>query len=410
MSTTAAVDGITAFFTRAPDALDDPAAIFRALRAGGPAIWVGGPPGGPPWLNAWHLIGYDAVATALRDPRLSSARDMTAPARAAGPPTDNPKLAFLFRVGRHMMITRDAPAHTRLRGLVNTAFTPRVVARMGDGIAASVANLLDAAQARGGELDVMRDLAYPLPAIVIARLLGLPETEWPMFKRWSDGLIGGALSDAQIDNFYELGRYLQQAIAWRRAAPHDDLIGGLVAARDNDDALSDDELISQLVVLLIGGHETTSYAIGNAVRRLLQLDGAWTGLTDDELPVAIEELLRYDPPFQGLARLATEDCDIGGARIQHGQSVWCWIGGANHDPARFPDPDTLHLDRADNRHLTFGVGPHFCLGAALARLELRITLTTLRQRYPTLRLTSEQIDWNRASFIRGPRTLPTHAA
>jgi cytochrome P450 len=252
----------------------------------------------------------------------------------------------------------------------------------------------------------MIDLAAPLPAMVIARLLGIPPDDWQMFKGWSDGLIGFNITQQKIDNFFQLGEYLRAAIADRRATPRDDLISGLIAARDQDDALSEDELIGQCVILLIGGHETTTYAIGNAAHRLLADRGLWGEFPGVSIEGAIEELLRFDSPFQALARKALEDIDLNGHQVRAGDTVWLWIAAANHDPSQFPDPERLDLNRGENRHLSFGIGPHYCLGAPLARIELQIAVRTVRERFPTLQLASDTVEWKRDGAIRGPRTLP----
>jgi cytochrome P450 len=305
----------------------------------------------------------------------------------------------------------DAPDHTRLRRLSLNAFTPRVVEAMRADIQSIVDDLLDAAVAKGdGQFDLMAGLAAPLPAIVIARLLGIPPHDWAQFKQWSDGIIGFNTTQAKIDGFYELGQYLRARIAERRRDPQQDLMSGLIAARDQDDALSEDELVGQCVILLVGGHETTTYALGNGAYRLLADRPLWDRLPQVPISGVVEELLRYDSPFQALARRASVALDLDGHEIATGDTVWLWIAAANHDPAQFSAPGVIDVNRAENRHLSFGLGPHYCLGAALARLELQVGLGTLRRRFPELQLADETIEWRRDGAIRGPRSLAVAGA
>lgn len=306
-----------------------------------------------------------------------------------------------------MMLTMDPPDHTRLRRLVTAAFTPRAVEALRDDVRALVDGLLDEAASSGGTFDLVRAFAYPLPTVVIARLLGLPEADWPAIKRWSEPGIAFAQDERALPNAIALGGYLAEAVARRRREPaaSPDLIGALVAARDGGDVLSDAELVGQCQLLLVAGHETTSYALATAVLNLLRTPGAWEGLPGQDMDRAVDELLRYDAPFQAMNRIAAADLEAGGQTIRAGEFVWLWVGAANRDPIRFPDPDRLDLDRADNRHLSFGLGIHFCLGAALARLEMAVALTRLRTRFPRLRLVDEAVVW-RDPAIRGPKTLP----
>jgi cytochrome P450 len=251
----------------------------------------------------------------------------------------------------------------------------------------------------------MAELASPLPAMVIASLLGLPAADWSRFKRWSDGIIGFNITQQKLDSFHELGQYLLARIEERRVQPTGDLISGLIVARDEHDALTEEELVAQCVVLLVGGHETTTFALGNAVYRLLADQPLWESLANISIETAVEELLRYDSPFQSLSRRASVDFELEGEVIAGGDTLWLWIAAANHDPAQFNAPERIDLQREENRHLSFGLGPHFCLGAALARLELQIALAALRRRFPSLRLKSEAADWKRDGAIRGPQSL-----
>jgi cytochrome P450 len=392
---------------RDPALLADPYPAYRALREAGPVIRLDGPAAGPPWWNAWHCFAYDDVAALLRDDRISSRRQMAAlPLERFGIDPTTPAARFFWTMQAQMMLTLDAPDHTRLRRLALAAFTPRVVEGMRGEIQGIVDALLNEAAANGPTFDLMARFAAPLPAMVIARLLGIPATDWTRFKRWSDGLIGFALTQTKIDSFFALGEYLAEQIAARRRAPRDDLISALIAARDEADALTEEELIGQCVLLLVGGHETTTFALGNAAYRLLAYRARWNALPELPIDRAVDELLRYDSPFQALARRTRAEIDVGGERIGPGETVWLWIAAANHDPAQFAAPEMIDLGRAENRHLSFGLGPHYCLGAALAQLELQIGLTTMRTRFPHMRLAAEEVDWQRDGAIRGPRTLP----
>ncbi len=399
-------------FRRDPVFLADPYPIYCELRETTPVLRVDGPEGGPPWLNAWHVFTYADSALSLRDERFSSRRQMAAlPLERFGIDPTTPAARFFWTMQTLTMLTMDAPDHTRLRRLSLKAFTPRIVAGMRDGIQTIVDSLLaDPARQEGARFDVMADLASPLPAMIIAQLLGIPSEDWASFKRWSDGIIGFNITQEKLDNFYELGQYLVARIAERRGHPGTDLISGLINARDQDDALSEDELVAQCVVLLVGGHETTTFALGNAIYRLLTDPPLWENLPRVSIETAVDELLRYDSPFQSLARRANVDLEVGGQAIAAGDTIWFWIAAANRDPAQFTSPEHIDLRRKENRHLSFGLGPHYCLGAALARLELQVALATLRQRVPTLRLVSDTVEWKRDGAIRGPQSLLVSAS
>lgn len=390
----------------------DPYPLFRELRESGPTHWLGGGPGGPRWHNTWHLFGYTDVANALRDLRLSSRQPMATPPPAAPEPEglserQREARAYFWRaLAEPTMLTTDPPDHTRLRRIVAAAFMPRVVSQMRGTIEACVTELLDDASARGDGLDVVRDLAYPLPTIIIAALLGLPVEDWSRVKALSDGLITFFPQQRNFDQLYELHTYWRALMAERRDAPRDDLLSALIAARVDGEVFSDDELIGQLTLLLVAGHETTTYALGSAVLHLLEHPGLWESLPEFPIESAVEELLRFDPPFQALGRVAASDVALGGVSIRAGDHVQLWLAAANRDPAHFPDPDRLDLGRDKNRHLTFGLGTHFCLGAALARLELQTALTVLRDRYPRLALAAEEVARRNDSAIRGPAALP----
>jgi len=317
-------------------------------------------------------------------------------------------------IGSRSMLIQDPPEHTRLRGLVSRAFTPRRVAELEPRVAALVAGLLDDAFARG-EVDWIHDVAEPLPAVVIAELLGVPPEDHRTFRRWSSRLIDALPVFGETDASDEVGSavetiagYLREQIARRRAEPRDDLLSALVAARDEQDALSEEELVANAFLLLLAGHETTTNLIGNGLLALLRHPEQLDWLRADpagRVENAVEELLRYDSPVQGTVRVAVQDVEIGGQAIAKGALVVCAIGAANRDPAVHPDPDRLDLARDPIRHLSFGFGTHFCLGASLARLEGRAVFRALAERAASVERLDERLEYRANPVLRGLRSL-----
>jgi cytochrome P450 len=315
------------------------------------------------------------------------------------------------------MLVVDPPDHTRLRGLVSKAFTPRMVERMSAQAQAIVDAALDEAARRGG-LELVEDLAYPLPVTVIARLLGVPEEDWPRFREWSRVLaasldpVAAAMQDearqaesAAADRAIQ--DYLADIVARRRGAPGDDLISALIAVEERGDVLGERELVVMLVLLLIAGHETTVNLIGNGILALLRNPAQLALLRSrpELLTVAVEELLRWDSPVQLTGRVVGETCELGGRTLRRGEFVLTLLGAANRDPAQFADPDRLDLTRDPNQHFSFGRGIHFCLGAPLARLEGRLAIGSLVRRFPDLRLDGEPVR-SETITLRGLRRLP----
>jgi cytochrome P450 len=306
------------------------------------------------------------------------------------------------------MLVMDPPDHTRVRKLVNKAFTPRRVAALRDHVETLVARLLDEAGA-AGRFDLIHDFAEPLPAIVIAELLGVPPEDHRQFRQWSSQLIGaiGSTRPEQRDAAMEGGRallaYLSDTIAARRRAPRDDLISAMIQAQEASDALSDAELLATSNLLLLAGHETTTNLIGNGTLALLREPGSWQRLAGDPalVPTAIEELLRFDGPVQATVRVALEDVPLGDHVMPEGSLVLASIGSANHDPAMFADPDRLDLARDPNPHLAFGIGTHFCMGAPLARLEAEAAFRALTQRFPGLSLVDDCPEYRPNPVLRG---------
>lgn len=380
----------------------DPYPVLRAIREQDPVHWM-------ETARGWLITRYDDVSGLLRDPRISADRTpMSVDASWR-------RGSEIQRWLESSLLGLDPPEHTRLRKLVNRAFTPRVVEPMRDRIAAITDELLDA-RAADGRMDVIADLAEPLPVRVIADLLGVPREDQSRFAGWSSALGAAfdiAFEKATIDAadraVLEMRTYFRRLLDARRREPRDDLLTALVQAEEEGDKLSEDELYSFCIILLAAGHETTMNFIGNGVLALLehreQLDRliAAPELVDG----AVEELLRYDAPPQATTRRAVEALELGGKRIREGDLLVLSLAAANRDPARFPDPDVLDIGRADNRHLTFAVGPHFCVGAPLARLEGSIVFTRLVQRFPEIRFDPDRPYERRATgTVRGLRSLP----
>ena len=287
------------------------------------------------------------------------------------------------------ILSLDPPRHRQLRSLVSQAFTPRSIALLTPRITQIAHEYLDKV-APTGRMDIIQDLSYPLPVIVIAELLGVPTEDRAQFKRWSDGLISPA-PDAVNSVVVEMNRYFRPIIAERRSSPREDLISGLVAAEVDGEKLTERELLSFCVILLVAGNVTTTNLIGNAILCFDEHPEVMDQLREDLslLPIAIEEVLRYRSPVQILVRAAAEDTVIGGKEIKQGQFVVPYIGSANRDGAQFPEPDVFDIRRTPNRHVAFGHGIHFCIGAPLARLETRIAFEALLTRFKNIRRVQE---------------------
>jgi cytochrome P450 len=386
----------------------DPFATFRAMRAEDPVFRQ---PGLDSETPIWFVTRYEDVQAVLldderftRDPRRALTEEELGQ-RAAVPLPD--------ALENHML-NRDGDDHRRLRRLVTKAFTPRVVEGLRPRIQELADDLLDAVEARGA-MDLAAEYAFPLPITVIAELLGVPVADHDRFRRWSEAVITPALSPEQLESFFEqMGEfveYLTALFAERRATPADDLISGLIRARDEGDALSEEELFGTVVLLIVAGHETTVGLIGNGVLNLLTHPDQLELVRADPalLGRAVEELLRFEGPVERtLNRWATTDVELGGETIRRGELVIAIVGSADRDEERFADPDRLDVTRGDRRHLAFGLGPHYCLGAPLARLEAEIALGTLVRRLPGLRLTvpREELEWRPTPGFRRLVSLP----
>jgi cytochrome P450 len=343
----------------------------------------------PDRQSAWLVTRYDDVATVLRDGRfVKDKRNVLTPAQLARLPW----MPALFKPLERNMLDLDEPDHTRLRGLVHKAFTPRLVENMRGRIQALTDELLDAVQ-RKGRMDLIRDYALPLPTTIIAEMLGAPARDWHRFHRWTSALVSTAATTwgklKMLPSVWALLRYSRNLVRSRRAAPQDDLVSALVSAREADDRLSEDEMLAMIVLLLVAGHETTVNLIGNGVLALLEHPEQMKRLRSDPVLIrpAVEELLRYDAPVaMASERYAREDMTVAGVTIRRGDLVVPVLASANRDERKFDRPEALDLAREPNPHLAFGHGPHYCLGAPLARLEGQIAINTLLHRLPDLRL------------------------
>jgi pimeloyl-[acyl-carrier protein] synthase len=392
-----------------PGFVADPYPFYESLRSAGPVVWVPGVFG----LGAWVVTGHAACAAALKSKQLGKEGYRVLPPE---------KLALLPQEGlevaerrKNNMLFRDPPDHTRLRGLVNQAFTPRTVERLRPHVAGIAEHLLDAVAASGGG-DLIRAFAFPLPIIVIAELLGVPSGDRDRFKDWSTVLTLGIQPGVSVDDLRrvgvvmeELSDYLREVIEARRREPRADLISELVRVQDAGDRLSLDELLGTCRVLLTAGHETTVNLIGNGTLALLQNPAQRAAVEADAalLPGAIEELLRYDSPVQMTIRFAMEDTPLGPHQARRGDLAILLLGAANRDPGVFEAPAAVDVRRANAQaHLSFGSGIHYCVGASLARLEGEIAVGALLRRFPKLALAEGPLEWRPHTVLRGLKAMP----
>ncbi len=364
--------------------------------------------------DAWGMLflsRYEDCAGLLRDERLMR--------QGIGEPILPPaQQKPLFDMMGNWMLLLDPPDHTRLRSLVHKAFTPRMVAQLRASVQQLTDDLLSQAEQKAraeGSVDLMAAFAYPLPVAVICALLGVPQEDYVQFHDWSDAIARSldltdeaAVYDRAAVAATALTDYLEGLLAKRRAEPQNDLISALVGLELEGDKLTKAELFATCALLLIAGHETTVNLIGNGTLALLRHPDQWRALQEKpELAgVAVEELLRYDSPVQMTARVAHATFEYHGHTIRRGQEVAFLLGAANRDPSRFPNPDRLDLSRGDSRHLSFGGGIHYCLGAPLARMEGEIAFGTLARRLPTLQLAADEVTYRDNFLLRGLSALP----
>ncbi len=383
-----------------PAVMADPYPYYRLMRERDPVHWNGA-------IRTWFLTRHADVSQLLRDDRFSA--DRTQSERYIPPPPER------ARAARSMLVV-DPPDHTRLRNLVNNAFTPRMVEQLRPRIESISADLVERL-AGERETDLVAQFAYPLPVIVIAEMLGVPARDRLRFQEWSAVLIRGldpfvdaATQELVFDARDALIDYLSGIIAERRREPADDLITGLIAVKEQGDVLSHGELVAMCNLLLVAGHETTVNLIAGGTLALLRHPDELERLRRDPslARTAVEELLRYVPPVQWTGRVAAAELELGGRRILPRQSVVGVLAAANRDPEVFPDPDRLDVGRDPNPHLAFGRGIHFCLGAPLARLEAQVALPMLLAGFPDLRVAGEpepRPTWNLRGLARLPVAL-----
>lgn len=394
-----------------PDFRANPYPYYDMLRAAMPVFYL------PDW-NIWFCTRYDDCVRLMRDNRLGHEILNVMSREELGwelPEDVSAERRKLGEIQRNWMLFRDPPDHRRLRGLVHQAFTPRMIERLRDHIEAITTQLLDAVQDKG-EMDIINDFAIPLPVTVIAEMLGIPLEDQAMFRAWSHNLAGTL---DLIDNPETMDRaaavigdfdaYLRDLARQRRQDPQEDLITALVEAEEAGDKLSEDELISTVSLLLIAGHETTVNLIGNGTLALMRNRNQWDKLKADLSPeavtTAVEELLRYDSPVQMTTRWILEDIQHGEHLLKKGQQVGIMFAAANRDPERFANPGELDITRQDNKHLAFGHGLHYCLGANLARLEAQTAFRALAQRMPDLQLATGEPTYRKTYILRGLESL-----
>jgi pimeloyl-[acyl-carrier protein] synthase len=388
-----------------PEVLANPYPLYRRLRTEAPVHW-------DPFLHAWVVTRYSDVVRVLHD--FSADRTPT-PEQL-----ERMNLSAISPIAAVMvkqMLFLDAPAHTRLRSLASNAFTPARVRVLRSHIQQIADTLIDTAlAAQPGQMDIIADFAEPLPAIVTAEMLGVPIRDHRKLKDWT-AVFAEMLGNFQHNPDHvpkvlcaleEMLEYFRERVREIRAHPREGLINSLLTAEINGDRLTEEEVIANSIVTMVGGQETTTNLIGNGLLTLLRHPAEMQRLRGDLalIPSAVEELLRYESPSQHTARMAPCDLELGGRKISKRQAVIAVMGAGNRDPERFPDPDRLDLARTDNRHLAFGWAAHFCFGAALARIEGQVSFATILSRMPNLVLQPVPLQWRTNLGLRGLVTLP----
>ena len=386
-----------------PEVLANPYPLFHRLRTEDPVHW-------DPFLHAWIVTRYKDVVQVLH--QYSAARTPTPEQLTAmGLAALNPIAQVMVK----QMIFLDPPAHARLRSLAAQAFTPARVEVLRAHIHDITNRLLDQVQTTG-RMDVIADLAEPLPCIVTAEMLGVPVEDYQQLKLWSQDfaeMLGNFQHNPErvpriVKSVQEMIAYFRSAIAEQRLTPRGGLVSSLLNAEIQGDRLNEEEVIANCIITMVGGQETTTNLIGNGVLSLLRNPEQLEKLRSDLslIPSAVEEMLRYESPSQHTARLAPEDTILGGKRIQKRQAVIAVMAAGNRDPERFPDPDRLDITRTDNRHVAFGWAAHFCFGAALARIEGQTAFELMLRRLPDWTLEPEPLVWRTNLGLRGLTKLP----
>ena len=381
--------------------------LYHRLRAECPVYWS-------EKLKCWLLTRYDDCLAALRDYRRLSNRDrMTVMMKPLGEEAGK-RFQMVRRHFTQGVIFSDPPDHTRLRTLINKAFTPSTIEKERPRIQEIVEGLLDRLQDKGS-MDLIRDFAFPLPNTIRSEILGLPLEDTEQLKSWADGVValfGAGADETRMErgqkSLSAIREYLSRLISQRRVNPGEDLISTLISAREQNDQLSDDELLSTCSTLFTASQETTTSLIGSGMLALLRHPDQLKKLKEspDLIATAVEEILRYDGPLQRQLRAATEDFEVRGMPIAAGQMVCPVLGAANRDPEVFADPDALDIARENNPHIGFGFGIHWCVGAPLARLEVQIAINALLRRIPDLELATGEIDRPEDYTVRSIKSLP----
>ena len=385
----------------------NPFEIYKILQEHDPVHWSQA-------VRAWIVTRYDDVRQSLMTPQTMSS-DRLRPFYESLKDERRDILSGVMRYLNQWVVFKSPPEHTRIRRLLNAVFTQGMVLALEPQIRGTVRHILEGVDTTR-EVDFVQDVAVPLPAYVILDMLGLPREDFAAIKLWSDQLrlfIGGSRGD---DEKYRKARegadhmsaYFREAIEQRRNSPASDVISRMIAARDEDGQLSEDELVATCMLLLFGGHETTTNLLGGSVVALLDHPDQLQRLRENPqmMDSAVEEFLRYDGPSNGIGRVVAVDHELGGKSLKAGERVYAMINAANRDPRRFERPHELDIGRTPNRHLTFGQGLHFCLGAPLARLEGKVCVQELIDRFPALRYSGAELEWVDAIVMRGPTRLP----
>lgn len=387
------------------DFRQNPYPTYRRFREADPVHWSA-------VFGFWVCTRYDDIVSILRHSKASANPrdwerfdDYVEALGETGPAYD---------MQSRWMLLENPPDHTRLRKLVTKAFTPRVVENMRAHIQDIVHDLLDTVHAKR-RFNIIQDVAFPLPVIVIAELIGVPTQDREYFKDWTaalarslDPIVTPEIIQAADKATEDLIAYFATLVAERRDSPQNDLLSGLIAAEEEGDKLDETELLATAILLFAAGHETTMNLIGNGMLALFRNPDQMAKLKADPslIKTAVEEFLRYDGSVQITARVALEDIEVGGKTIRKNQQALLLLGAANHDPAHFSDPDRLDITRQENPHLTFGHGIHHCLGAPLARVEAQIAINSVLRRMPDIQLATDQLEWRNMLTLRGLKALP----
>lgn len=403
MATQAPIYDIWSAKTRA-----NPQALYEQMREEAPIYRAVGPMSGN---NFWFFTRYDDCMSVLKnDEMIGKEFRKHLPAEVAnnwGPPPDPNDV---FEVINHHLLDLDPPDHTRLRGLVHKAFTPRVIENLRPRIQQIADDLIDQMQGTG-QADLINAFSFPLPITVIAEMLGIPAADRDKFRDWTRTLLFVPDADENRRAAMEFGMYMNSLIDERRDNPQEDVLSGLIQAEEAGDRLDRMELLSMLFLLLVAGHETTVNLIGNGTLLLLQHPDQMQKLKNDPTLIrsAVEEMLRYNGPVETTTfRWAFEDVEVGGVTIPAGDVVLPALLAANRDPAYFENPNVFDITRENNKHIAFGLGIHYCLGAPLARMEGAIAINTLLKRLPNLQLAVDvdDLQWNESILLHGMKEMP----